>query len=167
MNAHACTSGSSPRCPDKMPARRPKCPNLYPPQFVKTAPLSERHKLLLPKLLDNRVQHLNRLTCFRNFGTTELGGSLFWWSIKITFFLCFGAGDGNLGMLTAVLPPTSPPSCPLEWKMRGVSEDQYLHDTSVAACVFSPRAQTTPLSEQQYVNISARGTVRSSIASFG
>ena len=35
------------------------------------------------------------------FGTTEFGGFIFWWSVKIKFSLSFGAGDGISGTLIA------------------------------------------------------------------
>ena len=47
--------------------------------------------------------------------------------------------------------PFSPPSCPLEVEI-GASPDEWcIHDAIVTACVFSRRAQTTPLSEEQEV----------------
>ena len=39
------------------------------------------------------------------FGTVECGGSFFWRGMKINFFYDFGARDGILGMLVAVLRP--------------------------------------------------------------
>ena len=53
--------------------------------------------------------------------------------------------------MIAVLPPTFNPSCPLEGEIGESLNDQYIHDTTVTACVFPWHAQTTPLSEQQEV----------------
>ena len=61
----------------------------------------------------------NNRCCFRNFGTLKFGGSFLWWSLDIKFLLLFGAGDGILGMLIIVLPPTFIPSGPLEVEIRG------------------------------------------------
>ena len=52
---------------------------------------------------------------------------MFWRSVKIPFFLCFGAGDGHLGVLCTVLP------C----RMRAGS--------GVQVIVFSPTAEAVPL----------------------
>ena len=68
--------------------------------------------------------------------------------MKTRCFLCLGAGDGIVGMLIAVLPPTFTPSCPLEVEIGGSPDDQYIHDTTVTACVVLRDVRTTPLSEQ-------------------
>jgi hypothetical protein len=47
--------------------------------------------------------------CAQPFGTVELGGSMFWRSVKIKFVLCFGAGDGISVMLITVLPLSPTP----------------------------------------------------------
>ena len=52
------------------------------------------------------------------FGAVGLGGFCFWGSTKPTSFLCFGAGDGLLGLWIAALPPPFPPDCPLEGVIR-------------------------------------------------
>ena len=57
------------------------------------------------------------------FGTVEFATSFFWWPLNMKFFVSFGAGDGILGILMTVPPPTFIPSCPLEVEIGGSSGD--------------------------------------------
>ena len=54
-------------------------------------------------------------------------------------------------MSVAALPPTFTPSCPVVVEIGESPDDWCLHDATVTSCVFSRRAQTTPVSEQQEV----------------
>ena len=88
-------------------------------------------------------------------GTVGFGGSLLWLSMKTKGFVSFGTGDGGRGMLTAVLPPTLPPSCPLEVETAVSPDDSHIDDATIAAFVSPQHAQTPPLSEQHSLLLSS------------
>jgi hypothetical protein len=56
--------------------------------------------------------------------------------VKVTFSLCFEAGDGIFGIFVAVLPPIFTASCRLEVEIGESPDDWYIHDAMDTACVF-------------------------------
>ena len=84
----------------------------------------------------------------------ESGDFFCWWSMTIELTVIFGAGGWyfrGIGCCPA-LPchPSSPPPCLLEVEIGETPDDEYIRKAVGNACVFSGRAQTTPLSEQHW-----------------